>query len=95
MGCMIVQATPLVHIDTNTYDDASEERRIASQTLKRHYQETFPQYFRHPCGSRDYDLHCLHARVGFHRSLWMDRPCQECREWSCTPYQLVQFEEIQ
>lgn len=86
IGCLIVHATPVVHIDTNTYDDKSRDRKNTGVARQKLYKSTFPQYFRYPCGNVINNRQCQTSRIGFHRSLWMDQPCQQCRQWSCTPY---------
>ncbi|GKY93721.1 hypothetical protein MPSEU_000339200 [Mayamaea pseudoterrestris] len=89
IGCMIVQATPVVHIDTNAYDDESRKRQNAGLDQQRLYKSTFPQYFRYPCADIVNNRQCQRNRIGFHRSLWMNEPCQKCRHWQCTPYAAI------
>ena len=86
IGCMIVHATPVVHMDTNAYDDKSRERQNEGLARQRAYKEAFPKYFRYPCGDVVNNRKCQASRFGFHRSLWMNEPCQTCRHWNCTSY---------
>jgi hypothetical protein len=86
IGCMIVQATPVVHLDTNSYDDVSQERMKSGVAQQKLYKQRLPQYFRHACGERNKNKRCQEGRVRFHRSFWMEEPCQSCRQWNCTPY---------
>jgi hypothetical protein len=87
IGCMIIHATPVVHMDTNAYDDVSRQRQNEGLARQRLYKSTFPEYFRYPCADIVNNRRCQSNRISFHRSLWMKEPCQECRHWNCSPRQ--------
>jgi hypothetical protein len=93
IGCMIVHATPVVHMDTNAYDDVSRDRQNTGLGRQREYKNAFPQYFRYPCANVVNNRRCQADRISYHRSLWMNEPCQKCRHWNCTLY--VQRESVE
>lgn len=77
--CMVIQATPVKHMDTKSVRDFTYRRefRNAGAQDKLRYQQAFPSYF------------VTGARMQYFRSFFMDQPCQKCRKFHCNDLSTV------